>query len=266
MPFSTFMRKLPCIPGWLLIVGLIGLGLVLTESKDRRVRSGNELLRMSTQTETLAKEVSAFVTQACAELLAISQNPALISPSSTQEQRLSAMRQLGQDHQFMTELSLLDAKGYIIATTCFLPISQDCTTWFTAARNGRFTISRPVVAADGIQLTYAVYMPVNPAAQSDVAVIRATMPFDQLSRLVRAWGDRIGGRFLMTDSFGNILAGCDSARELEPFSIRLPLRTMGEQGFWKSGTDKYRFVSRPVEPAGLLPGEALRLLWLKPEA
>jgi len=260
------MPKIPRVPIWLILLLLIGAGLIFTEAKTRRFRVEDELNRMADRTETLAQDIATLVSHTCRQLGAISRNQALITPDATREERLAAMRQVGQAYQFMTELSLFDSNGYVIATTCFLPVSQDCTTWFEAAKAGRFTISRPVVAADGNQLNYAVYMPVAPDAKSDVAVIRATVPFAHLCRMVCSYGERIGGNFVMTDGFGNVLAGCDIAQAQAPFSVRFPLAAMGEQGLWKFDSGAYNFVSRPVVPEGLLPGEAMRLLWLKPKA
>lgn len=252
----------------LLVAGAIPVALMLAAAGWWALRAMDE--SKSDSTVRVAREVAAQIEVAldgaARELETLARDENLLSRTKDPEQRIAELRRIGEINPSFTEIALYDAKGYIIESTSSVSSTQEKTTWFETALCGNATISRPFVMPRGVDFSFAAYVPVNRPEMSDVAVIKATLPFASVHRLIRRVDLLPGEQLLALDPFGNVVSSSAEGDQFQPFDLKNRSNVWLPAGSYDAPDGaRFRYVSALASPSGALSGEHLRLLWLTPE-
>lgn len=242
----------------MLVVALSWVSLTLDKSKS------NSTARVASE---VAAQIELVLGRAAFELTPLANEERLIHSTDDAAKRLAEMKRIGKIDDAFTEIALYDRDGYVIESSSEISTTQETTSWFQSALNGKLTRSRPFLDAGGERLCYSVYVPVDPAENSDVAVLKATRTFNRVEELIRSVKLLPGELLLALDQFGNCVGRSSGELRFERFDPEI------RSDIWKSSGSyqmpdgvQYRYVSAPVNPQSVLDGDHLRLLWLTPES
>ncbi|MEM7011013.1 MAG: ATP-binding protein [Verrucomicrobiota bacterium] len=229
------------------------------EMDDSKLESNERVAR------EVAAQIASILDNTTRELSVLASNKRLLDRSISPAERIAEMERVGEVHSSFAEIALYNRQGYLVETTTNdLSATQEVTSWFKAAAEGQATVSRPFVLPRGVDFSFSAYVPVE-FPDSDVAVIKATLQYEQVNELIRGVRLRAGEQLLALDSFGNVVSSSDDSR-FQRFDLKNRSNVWLPNGRHTSADEaEFRYVSLMAEANHALPGENLRLLWLTPE-
>lgn len=194
----------------MMVTGLVPLVIMLVTTRTLLNRSifQSEEEKVSDISRQLALHIGEVMDRAARDLESLKTNPFLSNPEGSRETKLGEMHRLVGVHEIFTDISLYDAKGFLLETTTDenQPSFKEYSTWFQEALDGDTVISHPRrrIGEEGLFLT--VYMPVLTSGEIR-EVIKARLSFNRVMSLLE--GVKVGdaGVVVLLDAWGNMISG-----------------------------------------------------------
>ncbi|MFT5469577.1 MAG: hypothetical protein ACI8UO_004698, partial [Verrucomicrobiales bacterium] len=118
----------------MLVVALSWVSLTLDKSKS------NSTARVASE---VAAQIELVLGRAAFELTPLANEERLIHSTDDAAKRLAEMKRIGKIDDAFTEIALYDRDGYVIESSSEISTTQETTSWFQSALNGKLTRSRP---------------------------------------------------------------------------------------------------------------------------
>lgn len=205
----------------LILTGIIPLIVLflLSESMIGRAIRANEQEKITKINQQLAEHITVLMTSAAFDLRILQDNPFIVDPAFTDEERKRELQRLVRVSNVFTDISLYDSTGFLMLSTSENhPDTRDYTDNFREAMElGKISVSRPHrdVGKEGLFLS--AYLPVLSEDKSVPQVIRARMSFKPISELVLRVRTGEIGRTVLLDEAGNLLTSHNDSELLDKF-------------------------------------------------
>ena len=165
----------------------------------------------------VSNQIERIVEYSVGYLDVLSTNPILILDTATDLDRKSEL--VRARDALGSEITLLDADGYIIDSSSNTSTElRESSAWFRRANEEHMAcISAPIKPPYDDRLFLSTYLPVAAGPGVQTAVIKATLPFDQINDILNHDDKGEGGTMMLLDANNNLLTARDPSRLLEKF-------------------------------------------------
>lgn len=181
----------------LVLLGLFGFS-TRSELKEAALEDRSAL------TQRLALEVEGLLESVVLDVDLIRSNPLLVGRTTDPDTRATELSRMSHDTRF-TEITLLDEKGYVVATSDDVSVTQDRSPGFMQCVEQSCTVVSDPVRMGDDELSVLVYDRVPAELGSDIHVVRVRMGFGRVWSILDGIGESGSGQMFLIDASGNIL-------------------------------------------------------------
>src|SRR5690606_33302700 len=132
----------------------------------------------------VAGQLGAAMESAELHLQTLSNNPILVNPSATDEERRLEMIRIVDGARIFSHIVLYDADGIMINATSSTGYDpEDTTIWFQQAKNGKPSVSTPQQQLGRSGLFLNIYFPVEVVEGYPRRIIKGHVPFGPIWKI-----------------------------------------------------------------------------------
>lgn len=194
---------------------IVGGHFLLRTEQTMRLARQQSLLSLTGQ---IARECERVIMDGYNSILFLAENPLLRSNGLTPEELKAVLHRTQRFHPVIKDLTLVDTQGQVLASAQYsFRGSWNATTWFKKALAGQSYLSDVHTMLYPFDIVISVATPIYDSEGLNIqAVLVGQLDMDALNRILAEVFNNNGGRCLLVDQRGRIVATDNNQGLLDP--------------------------------------------------